>query len=42
MNAIRVAAEFAEHKINETIATEVSAANEAIANLKAANSPSET
>ena len=41
MNAIRVAAEFAKHKINETIANEVSAANATIANLKSASSPSE-
>jgi fatty acid/phospholipid biosynthesis enzyme len=41
MNAIRVAAEFAKHKINETIVNEVSAANATIANLKAASSPSE-
>jgi glycerol-3-phosphate acyltransferase PlsX len=41
MNAIRVAAEFAQHKINETIASEVSAANEQIAKLKVADSPAE-
>lgn len=41
MNAIRVAGEFAQHKINVTIASEVSAANEKIARLKAADSPSE-
>ena len=42
MNAIRVAMEFAQHKINETIASEVSTANEKIAKLKAAEPPTET